>query len=150
MHALPAFLLSLAGALIGTPWLLYHEARICSHGQRLPNSLTSWAAAKGLKQTDLIHILHEPIVPLPAPMFIRRALSRLGFPAAHVGGLCLRHGIYLQPGASNETLRHELIHTRQYQDYGSAVIFLFHYLFQSLTISYYDAPLEIEARAESR
>ena len=151
MNPVAAALAALAGAAIGTPWVVFQELKIRSFGTPLDNSLLDWAKEMGISSPEKIRVLRPDIVPLPAPMPLRRLINRLGFPAASVGGLCLRRGIYLASSIPHPdpVLRHELIHTRQYQDLGGVFPFLFIYLSQSFTHGYHNAPLEREARAES-
>ena len=151
MHKAPAAVLSILGAIIGTPWLHWHELVIRSKGETLTPHLLDWAEEVGITSPESIRILERDIIPLPAPMFVRNLIQKLGFPAATVGGLCLRHGIYLAKGTRQRTevLKHELIHTRQYQELGGIFPFLTLYLFQSLTVGYIGAPLEVEARRDS-
>ncbi len=152
MFAIPAAFLALAGAGPGALWIKWHEFKIRSKGSPLPDDLRNWARAMGVYRPGRIRFLEKESVPLPAPMFLRRIVSRLGFPATGISGLCLRRGIYLEAGNPNTeaVLRHELIHTRQYQEAGNIFFFLLSYLFQCLTQGYEDCAMEQEAREDAK
>lgn len=152
MHSLPAHLLAIAGAALGTPWLAWHEARLLSKGTPLDPGLLDWARPSGIANPRKARFLSASVIPLPAPMFVRRFLDKRGFPCIHLAGLSLRNGIYLsdQFRDPNETVKHELIHTRKYQQAESIFEFLRRYLFQCLTDGYSDCEMEREARNESR
>lgn len=152
MHSLPAHLLALAGACLGSPWLAWQEAKIRSNGHPLPPAIVTWARHKGIPAPEDIRFLKAGIIPLPAPMFLRKWLDARGFPCLRLAGLCLRNGIYLSTDLidHDDVLRHELIHTRQYREAGSIWIFLRRYLFECLTEGYFDCDMEKEARNESK
>ena len=87
------------------------------------------------------------MTPRPAPHIIRWILRTTGF-----GGVTLPPvGIFiLAERMDNERLvRHEQCHWRQAQRMG-AIKFYVTYLYQVLRYSYYNAPMEIEARAAER
>ncbi len=151
MHSLPAHLLALAGAALGTPWLAWHEAMIQSKGTPLAPTLRDWARGSGINDPEKVHFIFAHVIPLPAPMFLRRILDKRGFPCIHLAGLSLRNGIYLAETSRNDgdILKHELIHTRQYQRAGSIFEFLRRYLHQCLTQGYYNCEMECEARNDS-
>jgi hypothetical protein len=140
MHSLPAHLLAFAGASLGTPWLVWQEAKIQSEGRPLNPSLIHWARSHGVPDPGQIRFLRAEIIPLPAPIVLRKWLDTRGFPCIRLAGLCLRDGIYLNKNLVhvNEVMRHELIHTRQYREAGSIWQFLRRYLFECLTEGYFD------------
>lgn len=135
---------------MGTPWVAWHEVCIRTKGTPISAHLIDWARDQGIQSPDLTHVTRTHPIPLPAPVFLRHWLDNRGFPCIHLSGLSLRHGIYLAPNLPDEddTLRHELIHTRQYQQAGSIFAFLRRYLFQCLTEGYLHCQMEREARGE--
>lgn len=82
-----------------------------------------------------------------APAPIRWLLKATGF-----AGITLPpFGVFVLPDRMSDMRlrRHEEAHWRQYQRMG-AVKFYMTYLYQVLRYSYYNAPMEIEARAAER
>jgi len=151
MHPLPAHLLAISGAALGSPWVALHEARLLSKGLPLPSHLITWSKQHNISNPERSRLLHAKPIPLPAPLIVRRFLDKKGFPCIHLAGLSLRHGIYLAPNLPNpdQIIQHELIHTRQYQEAGSIFSFLRRYLFQCLTQGYESCDMEREARGET-
>lgn len=151
MHALPAALLATLGSPVGTCWVLWQELKIRSKGAPLTRDIQQWARNAGVRNVDRIRLAYTKVIPLPAPMFLRKYLDHRGFPSSDVAGLALRYGIYLEEGTplNGSVIRHELIHTRQYQRMGSVACFLWLYLYQCLTRGYYHCALEKEAREDS-
>jgi len=150
MHSLPAHFLAFFGAALGSPWVAWHEACLVTKGHPLPLTLLAWAAKNDIPDPYHVRFLHAHPIPLPAPIPLRKWLDRRGFPCIHLAGLSLRKGIYLHPDLPNEdaVIRHELIHTRQYQEAGSIFEFLRQYLFQCLTEGYENCEMEREANGE--
>lgn len=139
-------------AVLGAPWVWWHERRILREGEELPLDLARWAGdGLGLEAVEETRVLEVKEVPLPSPLWVRKVCAKLGFPTLSVGGLCLRRGIYLQKGkqAPKATIRHELVHTMQYQRAGSVRGFLQRYLYECIIYGYEDAPMEVEARTRS-
>lgn len=151
MHPVPAVVLASLGAPLGALWAWWHESRVCAKGSPLTTEIQKWANDEGVQNVQKIRLAYANPIPLPAPMSIRRKLNSLGFPTTDIAGLSLRYAIYLEEGTPHNgaVIRHELIHTRQYQRSGAIVIFLFRYLYQCLTQGYYDCDLEREAREDS-
>ena len=150
LATLTSHLAAFLAAAIGSPWIYWHENHILSKGDPLPSQLLLWAKQQGIKNPKEIRLIRAHLIPLPAPMFVRRLLHQHGFPSLNLAGLSLRHGIYLAPHLPDENaiLKHELIHTRQYQQAGSLFSFLRRYLYQCLTEGYYHCQMEREARDE--
>lgn len=113
--------------------------------------LQVWARELGIEKPNEIRFLVADPVPLPAPMWLRKIVEKIGFPAIGVAGLCLRSGLYFQSkrDVRESTVRHELVHTLQYQRLGSMMSFMRRYVFECLAYGYCSAPLEVEARALS-
>lgn len=83
---------------------------------------------------------------LPARGLIKWVLRRTGF-----GGVTLPWGIYIlaERLADRELIAHEQAHARQIELYGLAGFYA-RYAYQMLRHGYWNAPLEIEARAAAR
>ena len=73
------------------------------------------------------------------------AARAAGFPVMKPSAMCLGRGISTT-SLDFRLLRHELIHTLQYQNLGGHRPFMRQYLFECLTYGYDAAPMEIEAR----
>ena len=87
------------------------------------------------------------MTPRPAPHIIRWFLRTTGY-----AGICLPPvGIYIlaEHMYSDRLIRHEQAHWRQWQRMGT-VRYYATYVWQVLRYSYYNAPMEIEARAAER
>jgi len=129
-------------------WIEKQEARIIAEGKPLPKGLILWAGNLGIENPSQIRILHVPKIPIPAPELCLDIIERFGFPTHSAIGMCMNRGIYLKKDSLHEieTLKHELVHTLQYQRLGGSQKFIEEYLFQCLADSYTEAPLEREAR----
>lgn len=151
MHPVPAAVTAALGAPLGTLWVLWQEMKVRSKGAPLTSEIQRWAEEAGVENASRIRMTYAKNIPLPAPMFLRRLLDKRGFPTTDIAGLALRYGIYLEEGTSlnGSVIRHELIHTRQYQQAGSVFYFLLRYLYECLTEGYYESALEREAREDS-
>ena len=151
MHFAPAVLLASIAAPLGACWARWHEFRVLSKGSPLTRELQQWAEEQGVRHVERIRLAYARPIPLPAPMFLRRKLETMGFPTTEIAGLSLRHAIYLDEGTplNGAVVRHELIHTRQYQQSRAMTVFMFRYVYQCLTQGYYDCTLEREAREDS-
>ncbi len=87
------------------------------------------------------------MTPRPAPHIVRWFLRTFGF-----GGITLPPlGIYVLSERihSERLIRHEQAHWAQYERMGFLGFYVT-YLYQVLRYSYYNAPMEIEARAAER
>lgn len=87
------------------------------------------------------------MTPRPAPHIIRWFLRTTGY-----AGIALPPvGIYIlaEHLHSQRLIRHEQAHWRQWQRMGTLAFYLT-YVWQVLRYSYYNAPMEIEARAAER
>jgi hypothetical protein len=62
-------------------------------------------------------------------------------------GICFRYGIFINKNATNKNLIliHELIHTLQYEKFGSVEKFLYQYVKECIELGYESSPLELEA-----
>lgn len=133
-------------------WAWRQERRAARSGQPLPEQILKFAQWLGIRQAERIRVVLVPRIPFPGAAWMHRLAARIGFDRDGICGLCLRYGIFLTeaPEAALEsTLRHELVHTQQYERCGSLAGFLRRYLVQCLCDGYGDAALEAEARSRS-
>lgn len=148
MLALPAQILADGLAPSLARWSETREASILKKGQPLPDSLLHFAKDLGIHDPENLRVELQQKIPVPLPASIVSLAQKFGLPVFHPAGMCLGRGISCQ-SLDDPLLRHELVHTLQYQRLGSHRTFMWHYLYQCLHHGYYQAPLEIEARERS-
>ena len=136
-------------ALLATPsaslLVAYHEHRILRAGRRLDDELADFAEGLGIENVEGIRVLLVDEVPSPVPQWLANFLQRRGFPVGRAAGMCMGRGIYVTR-LDAALIRHELVHTLQYQRLGGTTVFLREYLTQCFRDGYADAELEREAR----
>ncbi|GAA5496262.1 hypothetical protein Rhal01_02445 [Rubritalea halochordaticola] len=148
MQAWLAHTLSYLSAPIAALWVGHHEVIIRSTGRRLNEKELEHCQKLGIQQAEDIRVKVVARVPSPVPCWLERLCQKLGFPVGSAAGICFRYGIYLDERYSGNPslLRHELVHTAQYERFGSLKAFLKTYLFECLHFGYSKSPLEIEAQ----
>lgn len=147
MLPLPAKVFADACAPALARWSMARERSILDTGSRLPSPLLAFAAELGIQSPASIRLEMVDQVPLPlAPRWVELAQA-IGIPLFNPAGMCLGRGISAT-SADPALIRHELVHTLQFQRLGGHQGFMWHYVFQCLRFGYTAAPLEIEARME--
>ncbi|GAA5482862.1 hypothetical protein [Haloferula sargassicola] len=144
----PLILIARALAPVAALWSRRRQARILHRGIPLPAEALAFARILGIERPEDIRVEVADEVPLPIPRSMARAARAAGFPVMAAGGMCLGRGICalsLDP----RLLRHELVHTLQYQRLGGHRAFMRRYLEECLVFGYAAAPMEIEARERS-
>lgn len=126
-------------------WAVDQERRILAHGKPLSEELQNFATSLEIVDPASIRVLEINPVPLPLPEPLVKLALRWGVPVFRPGGMSLGRGIYLLPG-QDRLLRHELVHTLQYQRLGGIGPFMRRYVMECLVHGYAAAPLEQEAR----
>lgn len=126
-------------------WADEQERRILGKGKPLEPELVEFARALGIRQPQEVRVLVCEPIPLPVPPWCVRFLEKLGLPVFAPGGMALGRGVFLVSGQQH-SLRHELVHTWQYERIGGLLPFFRQYLRECLMDGYLEAPLEIEAR----
>lgn len=148
MLALPAEILAESLAPTIARWSESRERHILRSGIPLPPAALAFAEHLGIDDPNTLRIEITCSVPLPLPAFWVSLGQKAGLPVFHPAGMCLGRGIScLAPDLP--LLKHELVHTRQYQRLGSHLDFMRRYLFECLHHGYHDSPLEIEACSRS-
>ena len=134
-----------------TWWLWHQERKALRLGRKLNDEEITWAKKIGIEHPEKIRIYLIDQVPTPAPTFIENILQKRGFPAGNAAGMSMRYGIYAKEKyASNKSLiAHELVHTHQYERFGSLSKFLIVYLKEVMLLGYNNSPLEHEANITS-
>jgi hypothetical protein len=143
-------LLRLLPALLPMAIAWGHEQsrRIARTGRSLSAEELDVARQVGVREPERIRVLYVPTVPMPYSLALRAAAIQAGMFGPHVRGMTLGYGIFVAAEhASLRLLSHEFRHVWQYEEAGSIDDFLTTYLTQIVTVGYYDAPLELDARA---
>lgn len=149
MFSLPAQVLADGLAPSLARWSEAREASIMTNGQVLPAALIRFAKELNIDDPEAIRVELRQKIPMPIPEPLVSMAQKLRLPIFHPSGMCLGRCLSCQ-SLDEALLRHELIHTLQYQRLGSHRAFMWHYIFQCLHHGYYQAPLEIEARERSK
>ena len=103
----------------------------------------------GVERADRVrlHVVEE--FPRPEDAELSRVADQLGFLGPGMIGLTLGHAVLVDARhqRSERLLRHEFRHVHQYEVAGGFDAFLTAYLAQVVEYGYFDAPLEVDARA---
>ena len=129
-------------------WAKSQSQLVASEGTKLPGNLIEIARRVGVKQPDRIRTMLVDRLPFPDEPILRQAAMEAGMLGPEMVGLTLGYGIFIVRGHDDARLiSHECRHVYQYETLGSIEQFLPVYLQQILEFGYYQAPLEIDARA---
>lgn len=128
-------------------WTKEQSEKIHRTGLPLNESELVLARKVGVQHPERVRIQFVPQLPLPPePMQLRTVAEGMGLQG--MAGLTMEYGIYLvNDRADTELLCHELRHVQQYESLGGIGPFMAIYLDQIAEYDYYQAPLEIDARA---
>ena len=128
-------------------WLEYQENNIISIGRDLTPEELDIAKRIGIKNYDIIRVYESSIVPNPSDIVLNELGKQIGLISANTIGICFRYGIFIHENASDKkaVLTHELIHTLQYERFGSIKAFITLYLKECLEVGYHQSDLEKEA-----
>ena len=138
--------------LLCLPWVTWWawrmERRILRDGRPLTGAELVAARNVRVRNPERIRVAAVPEVPMPGWAWIRRLAARLGFDGAQTSGMALRYGIFVRRDCAGDPrlLRHECVHTGQYERAGSLAAFLRQYLIECLHDGYANSALEREAR----
>ena len=136
---------------LAAAWAEQQEERILETGVGLSASQVSDARQVGVVHPERVRLLAVPSIPTPKHPVLRAAGEATGLISPFTAGLALRHGIYVRRDFADDRIlvAHELVHSAQYERFGSFAAFLRQYLHECLTIGYPDAPMEQEAILKS-
>jgi hypothetical protein len=129
-------------------WIEQQENDIISKGRQLTLNETEIAKRIGIKNYDVIKVIESDLVPQPKNKIILEMGLELGLlNKERTNGICYRYGIFINKNATNKNLIliHELIHTLQYEKFGSLEKFLYQYIKECIELGYESSPLELEA-----
>ena len=135
--------------LEATKWGSDQERWISARGDKLTDIGAKFAAAAGVIQTQNIRVLFQRQIPEPQDVFLKSVNAQLRLITKETEGLTLGHGIFIRSDrkGDNKLLVHEFAHVAQVERFGGLTPFLTVYLHQCFDYGYFDAPLEVEARA---
>ncbi|MEZ5480352.1 MAG: hypothetical protein R3E95_23580 [Thiolinea sp.] len=129
-------------------WAEAQSSLIAQTGQPLNDQLLLAAKNVGVQHPELIHIAEVSNFPFPEDQELQIAAIATGLLGPETAGITFGHSIYILEGYATITLlSHEFRHVYQYEQAGSISNFLTDYLQQIVSFGYYDAPLEVDARA---
>jgi len=144
---LMALLVSYILAPIASIWTKYMEWRIMRKGRILNPSERIIADKIGIKGINDIRVLDVPSITYPFHFvftLIDKVSNRIFlYPA----GMTMGNGIILDEKYTMNLplIAHELVHVKQYQEYGGHFKFLQKYIYQCIKYGYDTCPLEMEA-----
>lgn len=132
-------------------WIATQEKEILLHGRDLDPYEIKLAKHIGIQNYDRIKIYESTLIPQPKDPLLRWIGKEVGLINSLTNGICFRYGIFINEKTidKTETFIHELIHTRQYEQFGSIEKFIIQYLKECLEKGYENSPLEKEAAIET-
>lgn len=130
-------------------WSASRQKTILQHGSPLDPALQAFAETLGIREPASVRVEITDRIPLPCPDSLAALADRIGLPVFRPAGMALGRGISALR-RDPALLRHELVHTAQYQRLGGHEPFMRRYLFECLHLGYLASPLEIEAREKSQ
>jgi hypothetical protein len=132
---------------LAASWAEEQERHIMATGLPLAEDQLADAAGVGVVQPERVRLLEVSAIPAPENSLLRAAGEATGLISPFTAGLTLRYGIFVRRDFIDDRrlIAHELVHTGQYERFGSIAAFLRQYLSECVTIGYPAAPLEQEA-----
>lgn len=120
-------------------------------GVPLTDSLLADARRIGVQRPERVRLRVVNQVPGGMPDWLRKALQPLGLCSPLTSGMSLRYGIFVRSDCwgDQRLVRHELVHTQQYERLGGFWPFLRSYLFECLAEPGYPFGL-LEQEAQNR
>ena len=128
-------------------WLEAEENNILTCGRDLSSEEIKIAKIIGIKNYDLIRVYESASVTMPTNTILLALGKQVGLISDTTYGICFRYGIFINQNASDKkaVLVHELIHTLQYERFGSIESFITQYLTECFEAGYHNSALEKEA-----
>lgn len=129
-------------------WVEQQQHVIAKTGRALTDAEQALAKQVGVEKPEAVFIAQVPTIERPVQAELAALCQQQGFLTDDTIGLTLGYGIYIKQGhLTTRLLSHELRHVYQYEQAGSAEVFLSRYIAEIMQYGYADAPLEIDARA---
>lgn len=131
-------------------WAQQQEAQILRDGAALNEHEVTLARELGVQEPTRVRLLKVDEMPQPQQPILRAAALQSGFFTPGTQGMTLGAGVFIarERWGDLDLIAHELVHVAQYEMLGIET-FLQRYLRECLTVGYWNAPLEIEAREAS-
>ena len=128
-------------------WIEIQENNIISIGRDLTQEELEVAKIIGIKNYDIIRVYESLVVPVPSDIVLRELGKQIGLISSNTSGICFRYGIFINENVLDKkvVLEHELIHTLQYEQFGSIKAFITQYLKECIEVGYHMSDLEKEA-----
>ena len=128
-------------------WAAEQEKRILTRGTQLSPSQLEDAKKIPVKHPQKVRIFLVSQIPLPDDPELKVAAQAIELITPNTAGLTLQYGIFIRNDNwdNRELIVHELVHTSQYERFGSIQKFLQKYLTECIQEGYQNAPLEREA-----
>jgi hypothetical protein len=128
-------------------WLESQENNIISIGRDLTPEELAIAKRIGIKKYDIIRVYESSVVPNPSDIVLNELGKQIGLISTNTSGICFRYGIFIHENTIDKkaVLTHELIHTLQYERFGSIKAFITQYLKECIEVGYHQSDLEKEA-----
>jgi hypothetical protein len=130
-------------------WAIWQESVILKHGVPLTDSLLADARHLGVRHPERVRLRVVDAVPGGMPRWTRGLGGLVGLCSASTRGMALRYGIFIRSDhwGDRRLVRHELVHTHQYEQLGGIRPFLKLYFLECLVSPGYPfGPLEQEAQ----
>lgn len=131
-------------------WIEEMENFIQSNGRFLHEEELTIAKEIGILNYDIIKVCESDEVPMPKSTMLQFLGNEIGFFNSNTNGISFRYGIFIHSRCINKVkvLDHELVHTLQYERFGSVEKFILFYLDDLLTNGYENSVLEKEANSK--
>jgi hypothetical protein len=128
-------------------WLESQENNIISIGRYLTPEELAIAKRIGIKNYHIIRVYESSVVPNPSDIVLNELGKQIGLISTNTSGICFRYGIFIHENTIDKkaVLTHELIHTLQYERFGSIKAFITQYLKECIEVGYHQCDLEKEA-----
>lgn len=129
-------------------WVEGLQTFALAHGVPLDGAQLRIARLVGVSATTRVRICEVEQLPRPQDPQLSSIATATGMFTPDMVGLTLGHGIYIVRGRlCDRLLAHELRHVAQVEAAGSIGAFLSEYISQVVRFGYWNAPLELDARA---
>jgi hypothetical protein len=129
-------------------WAEAESTAALARGNTLSELGLALARKVGVQHAEKIRVVVADEIPMPSEPLLRQAALEAGLLGPGFSGLTLGYAIFLcRRDQRPQLLAHECRHVAQYESFGSIAHFLATHLRDVVTLGYYDAPLEQDARA---
>lgn len=133
---------------LASEWVTEKETEALQTGMPLSSTQLTDAKTIGIQHPERIRILLVDTVPVPEVGELHFVLQKTQMLPQNAIGITFGYGIYIQKAHQSDRslLVHEMTHTMQYERLGGIAAFLEQYIHECLSVGYFQAPMEVEAR----